>query len=375
MDEKQPNKNLVRIADKFPQWFAVFVAILYGSGFLCVFTFLDRFGIRENGGDFFRVKYIHAGILFLLFPVSILLPFLLSLSIKKTTDKLTKTVLTADKSQQKVNTLTVPISIVLSFLNMCAVFYIFILFIPPSFALSKQALFPWLFIVSILVPPVIDLLVDKCIVTHMSKYFSGGLKWVFLIAGIGTLDFFLFRGYGFKLWTIFYGSQLTPDGAIYYVIFMLLIPIIWWRTSTRCREIYATDKSDQKQMSQVLRTKREMWCAAFCVMFMIFFLAILSFAYRVYPYIPFAKGGGNYVDCPSVTLTFRSHFGILNTNTLNQALAVSNCYIIVEQSQTSLFLANKNDEGGPSKWAEMHKLPNIIEVSRDVVDRIIYSQP
>jgi hypothetical protein len=193
MNEKQPNKNLVRIADKFPQWFAVFVAILFGSGFLCVFTFLDRFGIRENGGDFFRVKYIHAGILFLLFPISILLPLLLSLSIKRTTDKLTKPVHATDKSQQKVTTLTVPISIVLSFLNMCAVFYIFILFIPPSFALTKQALFPWIFIVSILVPPVIDLLVDKCIVTHMSKYFSGGVKMGFSYCRYRHIGLFSFQ--------------------------------------------------------------------------------------------------------------------------------------------------------------------------------------
>jgi hypothetical protein len=56
------------------QWFGLLILLVYGSGFLCEYTFLDRFGIQESGQDFFRVKFIHVGILFLLFPISILIP-------------------------------------------------------------------------------------------------------------------------------------------------------------------------------------------------------------------------------------------------------------------------------------------------------------
>src|SRR5674476_1469603 len=64
-----------------PQWFALLIAMTYASGFLLVFTFLDRFGIREGGEEFLKAKYIHAGILFLLFPVSILIPSALFISL------------------------------------------------------------------------------------------------------------------------------------------------------------------------------------------------------------------------------------------------------------------------------------------------------
>jgi len=52
-------------------------------GFICVYTFLERLGIREMGGDFLKGKYIHVGILFLLFPLSILCPVVFAISLKK----------------------------------------------------------------------------------------------------------------------------------------------------------------------------------------------------------------------------------------------------------------------------------------------------
>ena len=47
------------------------IAIAYGTGFLVVFAFQHRFGIHEWGGDILRVKYIHAGLLYWLLPVSL----------------------------------------------------------------------------------------------------------------------------------------------------------------------------------------------------------------------------------------------------------------------------------------------------------------
>ena len=63
--ERSSFNDLIK-ASLTPQWFAVLIAVTYAIGFLCVFTFLDRFGISEGGEEFLKAKYIHAGILFLL---------------------------------------------------------------------------------------------------------------------------------------------------------------------------------------------------------------------------------------------------------------------------------------------------------------------
>src|SRR2546423_11429632 len=54
--------------------FLALVGILYSTGFLAAFTFLERFGVREAGTEFLKLKYIYVGILYFLFPTTIMLP-------------------------------------------------------------------------------------------------------------------------------------------------------------------------------------------------------------------------------------------------------------------------------------------------------------
>ena len=54
------------------------------------------------------------------------------------------------------------------------------------------------------------------------------------------------------------------------------------------------------------------------------------------------------------------------------ALSVSNCFLIVEETPASYFLADTNHAGGPTRWQEMRKLPRVVEVRRDSVDRVYY---
>jgi len=59
-------------ASDIPKWFATAISILYASGFLIVSSYFDRFGIGEATIEFFRIKYLQVGILFSLFPISLL---------------------------------------------------------------------------------------------------------------------------------------------------------------------------------------------------------------------------------------------------------------------------------------------------------------
>jgi len=55
-------------------------------------------------------------------------------------------------------------------------------------------------------------------------------------------------------------------------------------------------------------------------------------------------------------------------------LSVSNCFVMIERTPTSLYLADIHDNGGPTNWQHMRHLPHIIEVRRDSIDQITYTQ-
>jgi hypothetical protein len=59
---------------KAPEWFLAVAALIYATGFLVVFTFFAALGIREAGTEFFKVKYVHVGILCLIIPVLVGMP-------------------------------------------------------------------------------------------------------------------------------------------------------------------------------------------------------------------------------------------------------------------------------------------------------------
>jgi hypothetical protein len=108
----------------------------------------------------------------------------------------------------------------------------------------------------------------------------------------------------------------------------------------------------------------------FCGMF--YFLATTSFGMKVYPYIPVEKGGASYVESPRVKPRLKtSSTGATSTN---PDLLVSNTFIMIEQTSTSVFLAATNSAGGPELWQNMYDLPNIIEVSRDVIETMQFQQ-
>lgn len=369
MNSENDEKSItIGIVKNLPHWFAILIALAYATGFLCIFTFLDRFGIHENREDFLKVRYIHVGILFLLFPITILAPFALTLSLKRIEIKENKNEngvanTETDKTKKRFR---VPVSGIVLFLNMLCTFYLFVLFTPRDFAFSKAPIFPLIFISSLAGPYLIDLLVEKIIVAHLSEIITIVLRWFLVAIVVIVMDFFSFQGFGLKLWAIFWGQHWYPDGGIYYLIFMILIPITLWLTNERAKA--APNK----------RSRQEMFLSAISVIIMFYFLGILAFAYRVYPLIPVAKGGGNYVESPRVVIHFRPVPGVFPiveaTSPVESALSESNSFVIIDQSPDSLFLANTTDSGGPVKWEEMRYVPNIIEVQRESIAQIIYTQ-
>jgi hypothetical protein len=124
----------------YAELFLAVVGILYGTGFLTSFTFLERFGIRETGSEVLKLKYIYVGILYFLFPITVMLPAFALGSLwsrsKKTKRKKLPTILHGRAAPPVVRMSFVTI---LLFINMALAFYIFICFAPVTFTHNR----PW----------------------------------------------------------------------------------------------------------------------------------------------------------------------------------------------------------------------------------------
>jgi len=59
-------------SERLVQWFFAAVGLIYGCGFLIVFTFFKGFGV--DSADFVEAKYIHVGFLFFMACLVIAVP-------------------------------------------------------------------------------------------------------------------------------------------------------------------------------------------------------------------------------------------------------------------------------------------------------------
>lgn len=367
-DEPQTKTNtLATVARYIAPLFAVVIALTYGCGYLCLSTFLDRFGIHEPSGDFLKIRYIYTGILFLLFPITILVPLVITISLKRSDIKAhTKRVenlssLNLGNIDEMLEDARVKVSSLVSYINLCVVLYVVFLLMPHELVQEKLKLIPLIIIVSLVLPLIVRRAIFTVIVPKYTHVTSWIIRWLLVLTIIGGLDYWIFRGVRRQLLEMFFTDSGVLRGASYYVIFVGLIPYMYWRSSRRVRLV------------DVARSRVEMRILNFCLNLMFCFMAILSFGLGVFPYIPSSKGGGNYMDSPTVMLKFRDgHVDMKDP--INSELSESNEYIVLDRTPESIFVAKITDAGGPRKWCELRRTPKIIEVRRDSIERIVFNE-
>jgi len=356
---------LLKLAQIIPGWFAVLAALTYACGFVCVYSFMDRFGLRESTTDFLKAKYVHAGILFFLFPGGIVLPLLVLLILKAIGDN--SKAAEGESSKTVSPPVVIYLPTVVLFLNMLLVFYVCVMFMPRNYLHTHQLLL-MLIVASGLVAPALIMHVAKhWIKEKKEQTFGNNARWCVALIVVFVLDYYAFRGSFPELKHIVWGTSGAPSGAIYYYLFVGLIAFVVWRIRLRSKNL------------ATFREKCLLWAAGISVSLVLLFFAALAFAARVYPFIPVAKGGGDLSQSPCITVEFSPRMLEGKTNLVGDplflALTRSNCFVIIEQTVTSLYLANTNEKGGPLSWREGTNYPRIVELRRMVVDRIVYEQP
>jgi hypothetical protein len=296
-----------------PYWSAALAGIIYATGFLIEFTFLQSMGIQDPV-EGFKAKYIYIGLLCLQFPTSVCLLVVAYRRIKR--QDLEK------ESGPHFSTVCL-ISILL--LN----FYLLTTFSRPGiwhqrwpqitavftlvlFALVVRSLEEWA-----------NTLKEKWRKRlKMIEGWGARMRWRFVLIAC-ALTIWIF----WTTWPLLF--NMIVEAGFLYIGLVLTIGVLVARTDSHAAQAKNRGVLGPGLLYALVIT------ATFA------YLSTIVFAYRLYPYIPAERGGGDYsTEAPSI-LTFDARFSdslppqiVDSTQTDLQSKPV----IILHETETTLFL-------------------------------------
>jgi hypothetical protein len=156
-------------------------------------------------------------------------------------------------------------------------------------------------------------------------------------------------------------QNVFPNGGFIFIVFILLLVFFGFRFLYRIRQI-----KGNKSLTLI---------STFCLLGVLFYFSILSFARNIYPYIPAVKGGGDYTWSRPVQLAFDTNF-ISSIPPMIREKNQSTCLILLDANSSFVFLAVNNDAGGPKNWrsnTETNNRPTVYEIRREAIISITYS--
>ena len=355
------NQRGLLLLKEAPEWFLAIAALIYATGFLVTFTFFARLGIREAGTEFFKVKYVHVGILCFVTPALTAIPLYAWSYISR--------VEAEEEKSGKSTSLHVYLPSAILSLNLIATFYVYVMFAPPRYLRARGHVVPLIFAITLIGLAIARELTKKrfeVLVSEGAERISFsinaeklglGLRWALCIGVIFFLDRFAFRGLGRDLWEMFSGAGRFTSGGYIFLAFWGLTLWLVWRLNERSRTI-----GDG-------HLKTALWAFGSGILICTFYLCVLSFAYSVYPYIPAERGGGSYLDAAPVVLILQGP-NVLPSDLMDTG-SKSKPLIVVEETGSSVYVADPKDNGGPAEWRR-GSLPRVVGVRRDNINSIEY---
>jgi hypothetical protein len=338
--------------EKLPQWFTVFAALIYGTGFLIEFTFFDLLGVRGAANDFFKARYIHVGCLFLQFPASLLalvLAFVKMKAVVKEARKKDKDALAAVSVVERLQDIELFTASILLLATLLSGFYLLITFARPGlFAENQLWVSVFFFVIIFGMTGIRELERHLIFKTPESKRSFGnicrsiclGISWIMaLIIFWGTIPI---------VWTM-----LLDGGYLCYGL-LGLIGFIIHRLIKRFSEIEHIEYRSALSVIGVV------------LIGALYYLAVLGFAGRVYPFIPVIKGGGDYTNEKKAVLTIKREYSNSIPSQLidgTQLGLKSLPLLIIEETPTSLILST-NDPASLRRPGQTNK-PTILTIKKD----------
>jgi hypothetical protein len=333
---------------------------MYASGFLVVSTFLETYSLREASVELWKSRYVHIGLLCLLLPVISNSTFYNVRLLVKARHEMTpvphleaRTLLTA-----------------LTYLILEIAFFVFAIF-GRRFGTSEHVQgFETLGLmlgIAILLPGVAalcermpEILKTKWVesqhlsekmyrkaepLLHRAALLLRGLTFATQAIGV-VVVLFEYRAVLIDM-ALSHGVALAA-----YFLFTFLVGYVPWRT-------YSAIAAERISKEMV----RHAWILAFCLMIPTYYLALMSFSYSVFPFIPAVRGGGDYTTAPMVIAHLKSESAKQEGQTVRAML--------LEETANAFFVADIKDAGGPCEWrSHFDKRPQIISISRETVSKL-----
>lgn len=346
-----------------PYWSAAIAGIIYGTGFLIEYTFLESMGINDPV-EGFKAKYVYVGLLCLQFPVSVCLLFVGYFRINRATGN-------SHSQEPPRNTRAYRSALCLTFLLLFN-FYLLTTFARPGTFQDNRLEITTVFMLY-LVMLAIRCLEDKIhraakkLKIPLEIYERNLGEWargILLLVAL-VLTIVIYR----TLWPVL--LEMFVDAGYLYLGFILIIGmIIWWIDSN----ISAFRKAGH--FGALLLSMGSLLLA-------FTYLSIIVFANRLYPYIPVDRGGGDYTTQLTSILTFDTR---LSSSLPKEIIDVGKTklqsypVIILHESSNTLFLdlphsTNDGDlEKELAKWRRsgpQNKPETIYAISRSSIIGIV----
>jgi len=376
MSEEFSHDSVERVA----HWFIAIAGVVYGTGFVTVFTFLNRFGVTEEGSEVFKAKYIFVGVLHLLLPVIIGVPVAVLFHIRGGGSQQSQAQQTEQSQVQQAERPHFYLSSILIIANLLFVFYVYVLFAPPGFLERREFVVPLLFLWTFILLRIVrryDKTIEKfldvlAIALHPPETekwkqkkiddIRSFLRWVLCVVFMLPAGYISLRGI-FR----FLGKILWNGGGSGAYVLLLLVGLMGWLVLVTINQMQTMPKWRRLAVGTIVA----------CLVGALYYFSVLIFAIRVYPYIPAVRGGGDYSESPKVLLHFKKD----NLASLPPGILASGGdgltseeRVILEITSSSILAVDPREAGGPKCWRGPNRPKiRITEIRRDDVESIAYS--
>jgi len=363
----QAKHDALELAKTIPYWLVAIVGLIYASGFLVVTTHLERFGIRVEGTDVWKTRYIHIGVLAMCFPVMIVgtvfgMWYLWTIRERERAEQ--EKVLAArfavrclrpndlaaqqsEKQRRHLRWLFTLSGFVLLLMELA--FYAFTMFIRRGTS-PDPASTRWKLVGMLVAGFVLLILAAKIEKGGSGRRWLGMLtRWCALIAVVALA---VWAAKPYWSWNVIWGFLQSRGAACTMMVcFLGFIG-------------YIVFSLKRNQATYSPARWRAAWLITICIGGPMYYLSLVGFAHSVFAYIPAARDGGDYTVSQMVRISRKDN-----------AIGEKECpkwQRLVEETSTALYVADGPDRQ-PCEWrSESQKIPNLHSISRDQIADIEY---
>ncbi len=383
----------------FPPWFVAVFGVVYLSGYLIEFFYYSSLGITDAASEILKLKYVGTGLTFFVLLLIIVIPTMVIFG----RASLHVAVPTTGPS---IN--LGPWALGMTLFNFISI-YCATLFAPLQYFDFDAHWWRWgaliglvlMLVIYVVVGMSIDLAIkhqtdreignagrvglsleQKKYLASRREFYSRVRKWIaqFLILGIALLDFVIFSGrfstLASLLWPygiFFAGFSVLMGAQLSRVRFRLAdlaknVEELGDTTSNVERDRPVDDDLESREQVVVEREFANFRYFAYAILsslgtLVLFVLALTSYAYVIFPFVPFSKGGADY--------EFARRVAVSTLQPVQVPIDLNDSLILYSTS-SFYYLTTPKPGNDACDWRQHVATPDVVQLARTEVSNISF---